>query len=231
VVNCEFLKRHMVDEEHVPPEHIHLCYNGVDLQEFQPRPRIASGGWNIGTICSVRAEKGLDTLLEAFAPLSRAYDSARLTIVGHGPSVASLQALAQRLGIDRRVDFAPGTANVVDWLHAFDIFVLPSRSEAFSNSLMEAMACGCAVVASRVGGNPELVAEDRGLLFPSGDARSLEQSLRLLIEQPTMRVRLASAAAAFIRERLSLTASARRMQQIYQQVAPSEPRALATGSD
>ncbi len=220
VVNCEFLRRHLTEEEDVPPEHIHLCYNGVDLDEFHPQPRPPSEGWRIGTICSVRSEKGLDTLMEAFAALSRTYSSARLTIVGHGPSVASLQALAQQLGIDRRVGFEPGTSKVVNWLHEFDIFVLPSRSEAFSNSLMEAMVCGCSVVASSVGGNPELVNQDRGLLFPAGDPLALENSLRWMIEHPAERLQLASAATAFIREKLSLTASARRMEQIYQQFLP-----------
>jgi len=215
VVNCEFLRRHLVEDERVPAERIHLCYNGVDLEEFHPGPRPVGEGLGIGTICALRPEKGLDILLEAFAALARAYDSPRLTIVGHGPSLGSLQALAHRLGIERRVQFEPGVANVAGWLRAFDIFVLPSRSEAFSNSLMEAMACGCAVVASRVGGNPELVAEDRGLLFAPGDASALEQSLRLLIDRPEVRARLATTGAAFIREYLSLTVSARRMEEIY----------------
>jgi glycosyltransferase involved in cell wall biosynthesis len=220
VVNCEFLRRHLIDDEGVPSGRIQLCYNGVDLDEFHPGPRerpaaLTGEGLVIGVICALRPEKGLDTLLTAFANLAQSMDSLRLAIVGHGKSLESLRALASRLGIAGRVHFEPGTARVIDWLRAFDIFVLPSLSEAFSNSLMEAMACRCAVVASRVGGNPELVAEDRGLLFTPGDAQDLERALRQLLEQPALRTRLACAGAEFIQRDLSLTASARRMEEIY----------------
>jgi len=106
---------------------------------------------------------------------------------------------------------------VSEWLHAFDIFVLPSLSEAFSNSLLEAMACGCAVVASRTGGNPEIVGADetRGLLFPPGDAGALEQALLRLLTDSALRVRLAAAGAAFVRAQFSLDASVQHMQEIY----------------
>jgi glycosyltransferase involved in cell wall biosynthesis len=77
------------------------------------------------------------------------------------------------------------------------------------------MACRCAVVASRVGGNPELVADDRGRLFAPGDAQDLERTLRQLIDQPDLRERLACAGAEFIQRNLSLTVSARRMEEIY----------------
>jgi L-malate glycosyltransferase len=220
VVNCEFLRHHLIDDERAPADRIHLCYNGVDLEEFQPGPRkrpaaLTGDGLVIGVICALRPEKGLDTLLTAFANLSRSVESLRLAVVGHGPSLESLRALAHRLGVESRVHFEPGTARVIDWLHAFDIFVLPSLSEAFSNALMEAMACRCAVVASRVGGNPELVAEDRGRLFASGDPQDLERTVRQLIEQPDLRARLACAGAEFVQRNLSLTASARRMEEIY----------------
>ena len=90
-------------------------------------------------------------------------------IVGSGVELESLQENAGRLGIGDAIDFVPATRDVPDWLRKIDIFVLPSYSEAFSNSLLEAMACGCAVVGSRVGGTPELTGsnEERGLLFPA----------------------------------------------------------------
>ena len=76
-----------------------------------------------------------------------------------------------------------------------DIFVLPSLSEALSNSLMEAMGCGCCPVASDTGGNPELVTDgETGLLFPVGDAEALAERLALLLDQPEYRRRLAAQA-------------------------------------
>jgi glycosyltransferase involved in cell wall biosynthesis len=114
------------------------------------------------------------------------------------------------------VTFVPGTNRVVDWLRRMDIFVLPSRSEALSNSLMEAMACGCAVVASRVGGNVELVETGRtGLLFASGDAAQLRDALELLIRTPALRAKLGAAACCRMREAFSLAESTRRMSAIY----------------
>ena len=104
------------------------------------------------------------------------------------------------------------------WLRTIDVFVLPSLSEALSNSLMEAMACGCCVAASTAGGNPELVEDGvTGLLFPPGDAAALSKALLRLYEEPQLRNRLADAAAHSITARFSLAAAGKRMGEIYQQ--------------
>ena len=80
-------------------------------------------------------------------------------------------------------------ANVAPWLRAMDIFVLPSLSEALSNSLMEAMGCGCCPVASDTGGNPELVQDgETGLLFPVGNAEALAARLARLLDEPEYRL-------------------------------------------
>jgi glycosyltransferase involved in cell wall biosynthesis len=101
-------------------------------------------------------------------------------------------------------------------LGEIDIFVLPSRTEALSNALMEAMACGCACIASNVGGNPELIrAEETGLLFEAGDSTGLATQLRRLTADEPLRRRLAGAGQDFIRANFSLAASARRMGEIY----------------
>jgi glycosyltransferase involved in cell wall biosynthesis len=111
--------------------------------------------------------------------------------------------------------FAPATANAAECLREIDIFVLPSRSEALSNSLLEAMACGCCPVASRVGGNPELIRHgENGMLFEAGDVDQLCHVLEPLIEHPGLRQRL-STRARCVAERFSIGASARRMGKIY----------------
>ena len=117
---------------------------------------------------------------------------ARLVIVGSGPLARDLEARAAELGIGASCLFEPATGNVVPWLHAIDIFVLPSLSEALSNSLLEAMACGCCAVASRVGGNPEVIQDgNTGLLFEKSNARDLADKLLSLIRNPEFRERLA----------------------------------------
>ena len=127
-----------------------------------------------------------------------------------------LQSEARSLGIFEDCVFVPATQDVATWLRAIDIFVLPSLSEAFSNSIMEAMACGCCTVASNVGGNPELVHPDEtGMLFRAGDPEDLASSLRTLISQPDLRRDLAGRAESFIRTNFSTAAAARRMAEIY----------------
>ena len=221
VVNCEFLRRHLRDAEKTPAELIHLCYNGIDTSVFQPGPSqrpeaLRPATLVIGVVCSLRPEKGLDTLVDAFAAVHGLVPGSRLAIIGSGPCLGDLQQRAQTLGIRDQCVFEPATSQVADWLRAIDIFVLPSHSEALSNSLMEAMACGCAAVASRVGGNPELVTDgETGMLFEPRDAAGLAGALGVLLANPELRRRLASNASRLIQSNFSLAAAARRMGEIY----------------
>ncbi|MGI8988825.1 MAG: glycosyltransferase family 4 protein [Bryobacteraceae bacterium] len=216
VVNCEFMRRHLIDDDHVPERLIRLCYNGIDLEVFRPGIKPGRSEISIGVVCALRPEKGLDTLLKAFTLVYAKNSGLKLVLVGDGPSKSALQAQAARLGILDACTFAPTTSRVADWLRGFDIFVLPSLSEALSNALMEAMACGCCVVASRVGGNPELTGEDeRGLLFNAGDSAQLAAALERLIASPELRADLAAKASGFIHSGFSLEASAQRMGAIY----------------
>ena len=221
VVNCEFLRRHLHDEEKVPAGLIHLCYNGIDTGAFLPqhgaRPdTLRTAALVVGVVCALRPEKGLDTLLDAFAAVHGLVPGMKLAIVGSGPCLGHLQDQARALGILPDCVFEPATARVADWLHAIDIFVLPSVSEALSNSLMEAMACGCCVAASRVGGNPELVVHgETGMLFRARDAAGLAEVLRLLVHEPARRAALALNAARLIHSRFSLEAAAGKMGEIY----------------
>jgi len=167
-------------------------------------------------VAALRPEKGLDILVRAFALVARVHAGLRLVIVGGGPMRQPLENLAHSLGIAAQALFVPATADVVPWLRAMDIFVLPSLSEAFSNSLMEAMACGCCAVASNVGGNPELVQEARtGLLFRSRDVEHLQQRLDLLIRNSGLRRQMAEAGSIAVRTGFPLAAAAARMGEIY----------------
>jgi glycosyltransferase involved in cell wall biosynthesis len=221
VVNCEYMRRHLIDEEGVPDQLIHLCYNGVDLAEFHPaseeRPaELRDAETVIGVVCGLRKEKGLSTLVDAFARVAPQHPSVKLCLVGEGVMLDDLENQARALGVRDRVVFAGKRKDIPRWLHAMDIFVLPSLSEALSNSLMEAMSCGCCGVASRVGGNPELIADgERGLLFEKGDAPGLAQALSRLLENPELRAKLAAAGTKFIHEGFTVAHSVARMQQIY----------------
>ena len=215
VVNSRALRRELIEQDQVPPGRIHLCPNGIRTDLFYP-PAERGAGLTIGTLCVLRPEKSVGTLLEACAMLRPAFPEVRLVVVGSGPMLPELEALAARLGVAAKCHFEPATSQVAERLRGFDIFVLPSLSEALSNSLMEAMACGCCAVASDVGGNPELVRHgETGLLFRPADAADLAANLGLVLRDRELRRKLAESGARFIRESFSVETAVRRMESVY----------------
>ncbi len=221
LVNCEFVRQHLRNNEGVPCGRIRLCYNGVDLEEFQPR-QTPRDSLTIGVVCALRPEKDLKTLLDAFARVRRS--GLKLLIVGSGSMLGELRWQAAASGITGDCTFVPATAKVAAWLQAIDIFVLPSRSEALSNSLLEAMACGCCPVASRVGGNPELIRHgENGMLFDAGNVEQLSSVLQTLVELRILREQLATRARCTAQQ-FSIARSARRMEEIYADLIEASSR-------
>jgi glycosyltransferase involved in cell wall biosynthesis len=236
VVNSDYVRRVLVAEFGVADESIRICRNGLDVGVFHPddedavsvrsarlKPRattaIARGrtesGLLVGIVAALRAEKSIETLIDAFAQL--ADPQHRLVIVGDGPCKTALEARARERGLKERCSFVSATSDVASWYRAIDVFVLPSLNESFSNSLMEAMACGCAVVASNVGGNPELVRDgENGLLFEGGNAGDLARRLELVLGDAERRHRLGAAAVRTIRESYTNEASADRFAALYE---------------
>jgi glycosyltransferase involved in cell wall biosynthesis len=224
VVNCEAMRTHLIADEGVRPERIRLCYNGIDTGRFHPGageerpPEFGAAPLVIGVVCGLRKEKGLSTLVDAFAQVHKAAPGVRLAIVGGGVCLAELQQRAAALGVAGKTVFLPETHEVPRLLRGIDIFVLPSLSEALSNSLMEAMASGCCPIASRVGGNPELIADgENGLLFEKGDAGGLAGALQRVILDAEYRKTLAAKSVRRIEQEFSLEASARQMGAIYEE--------------
>lgn len=222
VVNSEAVRKDLVANERLPASLLHLCYNGIDLSRFHPDarrrlPGLESASLVVGVVCVLRPEKGLPTLLKAFAQSAVLDRDARLLIVGSGSELPSLQSLADQLGVRDRCVFQPSVSDVAPWMESIDIFVLPSLSEALSNSLMEAMAAGCTCIASNTGGNPELIRpHNTGLLFEPGNAADLGAKLDSIVANSQFRSELARASTRLVHEQFSLPASAARMTDIYQ---------------
>jgi glycosyltransferase involved in cell wall biosynthesis len=229
VVNCEFIRRHLIEDERVPAGRIHLCYNGIDIDVFQnargERPEaLRDASLVVGVVSALRPEKGLGTLLDAFARVCARRAGAKLAIIGTGACEPGLRAQAAALGVLSQCVFQPATSQIAGWLHGIDIFVLPSLTEALSNSLMEAMSCGCCAVASRVGGNPELIAHgETGLLFEPRDAAGLASALDSLIARPSLRSELAQNGARLIHLKFRRETAARRMERIYERFLARDP--------
>jgi sugar transferase (PEP-CTERM/EpsH1 system associated) len=189
------LQRWIIDDVGLPQEKCRQIYNGVDTDKFYPgQADVPSDGpWAnldgtkrpfiIGTLGRLAAIKNQSLLIKAFADLRRESEVADrelfLAIVGDGPEAPELRRLAAELEISPYV-WMPGSHNdAATLLRSFDLFVLPSLNEGISNTILEAMATGLPVIATAVGGNPELVdAGQTGELFDPGDARALTGIMR-----------------------------------------------------
>lgn len=222
VVNCEAMRKHLERDCGVPSNKVDICYNGVDTNEFYPAEEqkpveLADTSLVIGTVCVLRVEKALELLIEAFAKIRHQARGVKLLIVGSGPELQKLQRLSATLHLAADCVFVPAVRDVARYVRAIDIFVSTSYSEAFSNSILEAMACGCCVVATRVGGTPELIEDgQRGLLFESGNAGELADKLAGLIDDPARRKQFSQNAVVFARTKLNMEVAAERMASIYE---------------
>lgn len=201
--------------------------NGVDTQEYRPAADAASaraalgtpaGGFHVGCVARLAAIKDHRTLLEAFARLRSARPDAHLTLVGDGPERAALEERAARLGVGGAVTFAGVQANVAPLLAAFDVFALSSLSEGISLTLLEAASAGLAVVATRVGGNGEVVVDgETGLLVPPADPAALAEALAAIAARPD-RAAMGRAGRTLVERQFSVERMARAYATLYAEV-------------
>jgi glycosyltransferase involved in cell wall biosynthesis len=197
---------------------------GVDEDHFRPLPNAdkMAASFVVGYAGRLVPEKGVDVLLKAF---SRLPSSARLVIAGSGPAEAALRHLARCLGIAERVTFCapiPST-QMPAFYRSLDVFVLPSRAqpnwkEQFGRVLVEAMACGVPVVASRCGEAPNVVG-DAGVIFDEEDISALAARLSQLMSQPGRRAELAQRGRARVIERYTMRRIADQTVEVYRELA------------
>jgi glycosyltransferase involved in cell wall biosynthesis len=204
------LKRHMVAEG-FPPDRIQVLYNGIDTGEMpgedeRCRARAELGlprdAYVIGTAGRLDPVKNLSALIDAHAALAQQRPGARLVIIGSGPMQPELESQARARGIGDVVHFSGYRADVRRLMASFDVYVNCSTYEGVSLTILEAMATGLPVVATRVGGNPEVVIdgvdgvdgvdEDTGILVPTGSP-ALALALVALASNPIRRRALGDA--------------------------------------
>ena len=155
--NSQAIKSVLTERYGVPAARLTTILNGVDTEFFQPPAVPAPGPPRVLSIGRLVPDKDHDTLLEAFHLTAPAHPEAELWLVGDGPRLAALQELAQRLSIQIGSSLCPPREDLRPLLHQAALLVLSSRTEALPNVVLEAMAAGLPVVATRVGGVPELV--------------------------------------------------------------------------
>jgi len=200
--------------EGVLSDKLRLIANGLDIRRFvpvTPRPDIR----RIVMVANLRPEKGQDTLLAAAPRILARYPDASFTFVGDGPRREALELLTRALGISERVRFMGESRDVAPILAGHDLFVLPSRSEAFPNALIEAMATALPVVATDVGGIPEVVRPGSGLLVRPNDERVLADAVLALMDDPAAAAALGRAARADVERHYTIDRMVERFEQIY----------------
>jgi sugar transferase (PEP-CTERM/EpsH1 system associated) len=196
VTVSEDLRRWLVEVVGVPPHKVTTIQNGVDLSRFghleryPARLRLELSGDSVvvGTVGRLDPVKDQAGLIRAFATLAPSHPEAVLVIAGDGPCRPALTRLIEDLGMASRVHLLGARPDVPAVLAAMDLFVLPSIAEGISNTILEAMASGLPVVATRVGGNPELVEHGvGGALVPAQEPAALAAAMAAYLDEPGIR--------------------------------------------
>jgi rhamnosyl/mannosyltransferase len=198
---------------------------GVDTGRFAPAPAaLPSAPPTLLFLGRLRYYKGLDTLLEAMQTID-----ARLRIGGDGPLRGELEALAARLGVGARVEFAGAVPDeaLADFYRSGDVFVLPAsaRSEAFGTVLLEAMACGLPCVTTELGTGTTYVVQDgvTGLVVPPRNPRALADALRRLLADGELRAQMGGAGRARARREFSVETMVARVAAVYEWALAGQP--------
>lgn len=204
------LETYLTDAVGIRAGRVSRICNGVDTTTFRPASAgdgppagwpFAAGDWVIGTVGRLDPVKGTVLLVRAFAEVLRrrpaARASARLAIVGDGPERSAVERVIVEEGVADRVWLSGARSDVPALMRAFDCFVLPSLGEGISNTILEAMASGLPVIATRVGGNAELVREGMtGELVAPGDPAAIAEALVRLHDDRALARRFGEAARA-----------------------------------
>ena len=194
--------------------------NGIDLTRF-PTSAVfdrssVDGNPVLGAIGSMTPEKGFEVLLDAMVGVKRHFPRVQLFALGDGPLRAELEHRVQHLGLGETVRFLGTVEDVRPWLHTFDLVVQPSLREGQGLALLEAMAVGCPVIASRVGGIPEFIEHQKtGILTTPGDSSALAGAICELAGDEERRNLLARAARERVRSGYSLERMIRGVETVY----------------
>jgi glycosyltransferase involved in cell wall biosynthesis len=216
------------EELKLKPEKITLIYNGIDTQRYgygfdlrvlRQELGLSKEELIIGNVGNLREVKDHRTLILAFHKVSSLFPLSKLLIVGEGEMRADLQKLSAQLGLENRILLLGHRLDVPRILCLLDIFVLSSRSEGCSISLLEAMASGKPVIATRVGGTPELVLEGKtAFLVPSAEPDELGERMVYLLNHEELRRAMGEEGKKRVKEKFSRETMLRNYEEIYQRI-------------
>jgi glycosyltransferase involved in cell wall biosynthesis len=232
----------LANVEGLPREMIRVIHNGVDATVYHPgspgeraevRAELGLGGKDLVlmAVASLKPLKRLDLLLRAAAPLAKRHPATRVVLVGGGPDRDSLAALAAELGMEKQVVFAGVRDDVPRLLRAADALVLSSRTEAFPNAVLEAMASGLPVVTTDVGSVREMVEDGRSaLVVPAEDEAKLRAAIEKLAGDADLRSAFGVRGRAIVDARFRIETMCAQREALFQELL-SSPAATRTQAE
>lgn len=222
----EAVARQLQVRERIHPARIRVIYSGVDTKRGANPEDILRLKCNlglsvheqiIGCVARLHPDKGVEDLVRAAAALELGSGNFRIILAGDGPERKPLEALAERLGVRSRILFLGFRNDVDSLLQTFDLFVLPSREEGLPMSVLEAMSFGIPVVATRVGGVPEIVLHNQtGILVPDHSPRELARAISTLIQDPALARKLGEAGRLRVRNQFSFRKTVEQIERLYE---------------
>jgi len=227
----EEVRRFCINKDHLAPQKVQTLYNGLELDkilcangagELRTSLRLEPTAPVITTVGHIRRVKGIDILVETAAKVSRQFPNAIFLVIGRNSDPLHFQEITERiaaLGLQHNVRFLGESEDIFPFLKMSDVFYLPSRSEGFSNALIEAMACGLPCVATRVGGNAEALEDGRsGYLVENEDADACADRILKLLSNPMEAARMGAAGREIVEKKFTADVMIQRLTQYYDQL-------------
>ncbi len=229
VATCELVRQIEIERARVPSDKVITIYNGIDMEEFSASPlaavriqqalNIPADTLLLGSVGRMHRSKDFGNLLTAIVQVRKRIPTVRLLLVGDGELRGELETQTQSLGLSSVVTFAGLRDDIPDILAALDVFILPSRWEGLPLVVLEAMAAGLPVVATAVGGTPEVVMDGvTGLLVPPRDPDALAQAITRLLRDPDLRRKMGQAGRERVQQHFSMEKMVQQTQSLYKQL-------------
>ncbi|MBI4358111.1 MAG: glycosyltransferase [Candidatus Omnitrophica bacterium] len=227
LVNSQAVREAVKVQEGVSSRKIHVIHNGVDLSKFYPSAEIRKAKrlelglkdheFVMGMIANMRHEvKGHRFMIKALSYIAAEATNVKLVFVGDGPLETSLERYADHKKVLDQILFLGARRDVPELTNAMDLICAPSLSEGFSNTVLEAMATGKPVIATNVGGNPEVILNgETGILIRPRDARAIAEQTSFLIEHVEIREKLGHAARKQVESEFSVERMVKQYEEFY----------------
>lgn len=198
---------------------IDIIYNGVNIEDFSRRDNRESGDITILTVARLIKRKGIDDLIRAVPAIAKERQNIKLRIIGEGNMENELKSLAQKLEIAKYIEFLGYIPHneISNYYSSSDIFVLPSKNEGMSNTVLEAMASGLPIITTDTGGTRELINEN-GIIIPSEDSGAISNAVLRFINDRKLRENMGIKSRK-IAESMSWKNVAKEYYRIYEEVA------------